>query len=96
MAKFKQSIKKIVYYTQKFIDKEKVNKLINIVNEDWIKNNPVAFEKFNNKLFLTDTLSYSQNMQASHLYEKSEENLTRRFSEASEKGANAISSTAKN
>lgn len=46
--------KKIIYYTQNFIDENKVNKLMEIITSDWIKNNPVAFEVYENKLYLTE------------------------------------------
>jgi hypothetical protein len=44
----------IVRYTQNFLDKNKIKNIKNIINKDWIKGNPVAFEVFNDKLFLTE------------------------------------------
>jgi hypothetical protein len=46
--------KKIIHYTQYGLNKEKINRLIKIVNEKWISENPVAFEIFNNELYLTE------------------------------------------
>ena len=49
--------KKIVYYTQNYIDKEKVQKLMRILKHDWknfLEKNPVAFETHKGKLYLTE------------------------------------------
>lgn len=46
--------KLIVRYTQNFLDKNKVNNIKKIINKQWLSNNPVAFEVFNNKLYLTE------------------------------------------
>jgi hypothetical protein len=47
-------IKKVVYYTQSFIDENKVHRIKDVINPDWIKNNPVAFEVYKGKLYLTE------------------------------------------
>lgn len=45
---------KIIYYTQNFIDKNKVNRLSDIINNDWIEKNPIAFEVYKKNLYLTE------------------------------------------
>jgi len=45
---------KIVHYTQTFIDDEKVYDILNKLTLKWIINNPVAFEVFNDKLYITE------------------------------------------
>jgi len=46
--------KKIVYYTQTTIYDDKVNGIMKVITPEWIRNNPVAFEVFNDKLYLTE------------------------------------------
>jgi len=43
-----------VYYTQSFMDNDKVSRLMKIITPEWIKNDPVAFEVFDGKLYLTE------------------------------------------
>jgi len=45
---------KVVYYTQTFIDDDKVKRIMKIITPEWIKNNPVAFEVYKGQLYLTE------------------------------------------
>ena len=43
-----------IYYTQTFMDNNKVKSLVQIITPKWIENNPVAFEVYNDILYLTE------------------------------------------
>lgn len=43
-----------IYYTQSFMDNDKVNRIMNIISENWIKKNQIAFETYKGKLYLTE------------------------------------------